>query len=244
MDGPTVSIEQLKAYESAVLDVASTEKVNVTAKLELAHREMGFDLIAFLKRHGLDRSGQLDYVVVTDALLHAECLLVLELIYRDAYNTAINDRYHGKKQEYLRRSNEAVRRLMEIGVGMTATPLRRPAEAAVGTLPSSATVPASCYVSVAVQRGEVTSSWSEPVLHEAPAGSSLGVSSPARNELADGWTVYAGPTQEKLFRQTPTAVPFGTIWLLPESGLRTDLPELKQQSPDWYVCNRRFLWRG
>ena len=47
-DGNICSTEDLRQYESSILDVASTEGIELEAKLKLAQREIGVAITAFL----------------------------------------------------------------------------------------------------------------------------------------------------------------------------------------------------
>ena len=49
---PYATIEALREYESSILDVASTEGIDLTVKLNVAHREVGIELDRFFDRLG------------------------------------------------------------------------------------------------------------------------------------------------------------------------------------------------
>src|SRR5207245_3574237 len=107
-DGPISTLDQLAAQDTAVLDVASTEGIDATAKLTLAQQEVGIELTAVLTRS--IRSGvysfwwpgnpltflgplQLQYIVVTSPLQLSHTFQTLAILYRDAYNHELNAHY-------------------------------------------------------------------------------------------------------------------------------------------------------
>ena len=49
-DGPPSSIEDLSAQDSQLLDVASTEGIDLTKKLALAHEQAGIEIEELLRR--------------------------------------------------------------------------------------------------------------------------------------------------------------------------------------------------
>src|SRR5688572_19413579 len=116
-DGNIASIEDLKDYESSVLQTANVEGIDVTAKLKLAHRDIGFTIAEHLARHGFKAPGDLNRVVVSEAILHWHSLQTLELIYRDAYNSQVNDRYLGRWKEYSKASSRAGATATSLGIG-------------------------------------------------------------------------------------------------------------------------------
>src|SRR5262245_57001352 len=97
-DGSIAKLDDLRAYESAVLDLASGEGIDVASKLRITQRQLGTELMPFLAKSGVAEP-DLSTVVVTDALLDAHALRTLELIYRDLYQSRLNDRYEGKWKE-------------------------------------------------------------------------------------------------------------------------------------------------
>ena len=51
-DGLICDQEVLREYESSILEVARTEELELTPKLRVAQREIGFEIAAFLQRNG------------------------------------------------------------------------------------------------------------------------------------------------------------------------------------------------
>ena len=97
-DGPVSSIEDLTAQDSQLLDVASIEGIDVARKLTLAQDDVGVELTVLLgKLSFVDQpfwmapTPTLRSVVVTPALKRWHTYAALEQVYRDAYNTQLND---------------------------------------------------------------------------------------------------------------------------------------------------------
>lgn len=246
-DGIINTISDLKAYESSILAVAHTEGIDLARKLELAQREIGLALAAYLVQRGisLDRERSLSGVIVTEPVVHWHAMQSLALVYRDAYNSQMNDRYRGKWEEFQRLAAKAQRMLLDIGVGMTSSPLARPPMPVVGTVGGSVLPAATYFVRLAwLGASGVTSAWSEAAVIGADPGMRLTVQIPAAPAAATGAVVYAGIEDAVLSRQNEAALAPGSTWTQPASGLRADLPALRVQGPDYYVANRREMLRG
>jgi len=130
IDGGLCGLEELKAHEGSVLETASSEGIDLTAKLDLAQQELGIELRAFLCRNGRS-AGDICRVVATPELRRWLALAALRLAYRDAYHNRLNDRYRGKLEEYQRLAKEARRQMFESGVGMVSDALSQAGPAVV-----------------------------------------------------------------------------------------------------------------
>ena len=246
VDGPVATLTDLRAYESSVLDMASTETIDLTVKLNIAHREANFEVSCFLARHGYNPPPDLGRVIATEPVLHFETLRALELIYRDAYNSQLNDRYLGKWKEYAELSRGAMTLLFDIGVGMSNAPMARASAPGVSTVPGGLLEGRTYFVSIAWQTptGE-TGDWSSTQACFAPEMTLLSLTPPTpAPQGATGYFVYAGTSEDDMRRQNEVGIATGAAWTEPASGLRTDLAPIARQTPDWYVTNRRVLRRG
>jgi hypothetical protein len=242
-DGSIATIEDLKEYESAVLQTANIEAIDITAKLKLAQREIGFEIASFIGRHGYPSPGDLGRVVTSDTLLNLHCLRTLELIYRDAYNSQLNERYLGKWKEYTQAAARAFSIATELGIGMVSLPVSRPAIPTCGTEPGGVFGARTYYVSIAWQATNgSTGERSDLAITAVPVSALLSVAGAAAG--ANGWYVYAGLSETELYRQNEMPLTPGALWVEPMGGLRTDLSPMPIQRPDWYVRNRRMLARG
>ena len=109
-DGPINGTMDLENYENSILSVANAERIDLAGKSTLAQNEIATELLLFLLR----RCRQPDFqwsvttrqsmgvgdIFVTDPLRRWHAHKTLALVYRDAYNNQLNDRYKGKWKEY------------------------------------------------------------------------------------------------------------------------------------------------
>src|SRR5438270_739661 len=124
-DGPASTIEELAAQDSQVLNAASSEGIDLTVKLELTHEMIGMELAEQLRR----ASGfGLTHVVVTPPLRLWHTYRTLENVYRDAYNSQLNDRYAGKRDQFRELGRWAYERLLQAGIGIALQPAPRAAK--------------------------------------------------------------------------------------------------------------------
>src|SRR5205807_7882198 len=111
-DNPAIAIEDLADYETAILDTAQAEALNLTVKIGLAINEVGLQLqsrFTPLAVNGLTAATPLTLanIVVTPPLRLWILFHTLELVYRDAYFSQLNDRYQAKWTEYKTLSDAA-----------------------------------------------------------------------------------------------------------------------------------------
>ena len=129
-DGAIASIEDLRGHDTQLLNVATVEGIDVTRKLALAQEELGVEVAGLLGRRC---SGQLsappaiEQVVVTPPLKLWHIFRTLEMFYRDAYNSQLNDRYAGKRDEYREMAKWAHDQVMQSGLGIAADPVEQAA---------------------------------------------------------------------------------------------------------------------
>src|SRR5690348_14296822 len=109
-DGTISSIEDLAAQDSQLLEMAVTEGIELNRKLALAQTEIGLEVqgmlgdLSFVDRpFWLDATQDLASVAVTPALKLLHTFRTLELIYSDACNSQLNDRYSGKRDQFHQR---------------------------------------------------------------------------------------------------------------------------------------------
>src|SRR5664280_707087 len=160
IDGPVSSVEDLAAQDSQLLDVASVEGIDVTQKLALAQDELTLELNTLLTR--LSHVDQFFWiapqpdivrVVVTPALKLWHTFRSLEMVYSDAYNSQLNDRYAGKRDQFHSRAKWACETLVLAGIGVASVPVPRaltPAvTAAASPAPGTPLPDGTYYVTVA-----------------------------------------------------------------------------------------------
>ena len=130
-DSAMSTAADLGAYESEIRDVASITGLDLDVKLRLAQNEMGVELLAAGVPGGVT-SFRLDQVVVTDALKLWHVFHTLAIVYRDAYNRKVNDKYLLKWNEYRALAKWAANLFFNIGAGLVFRPLSAPDVPAVG----------------------------------------------------------------------------------------------------------------
>jgi len=240
-DGSISTLEELRGYESAIYDLASTERIDLSQKLILARQELGVELTSLFFS---DSPDQLEQVVVTPPLHLWHTFHTLALTYRDAYNSHLNDRYRGKWQEYERMAKWASRSLFDTGIGMTSDPVPQPAPPIVSA--ASGMAGAAMYwirVTWVGMRGDEGSP-SEPVVFAAAEGSVPTVQTGEAPASASGWNVYAGLSNEDGRLQNESPIVVGATWSLPASGLATGRRAGQGQQPSSYLRIDRRLQRG
>jgi hypothetical protein len=249
-DGPPSSIEGLTTLDSQLLSVASTEGIDVTRKLELAHEEIGLDLHALLKRTSpADRlmwaalKPSLENVVVTTALRIWHACRTLELVYSDAYGSQLNDRYMGKRDQFHEMAVSYRERLMEAGAGMASIPVPRATTPVLAAAPGS--LPDNIYY--------VTAAWVNRVNEEGSSaipGAITTSSSSFSAQLgpapgnATGWNVYVGMDPESMTLQNSSPLEVGTAWVQPVWISAAGRKPGCGQAPSFMQALTRIVQRG
>lgn len=246
-DGTISGMEDLRVYETGILDVAHAEAIELQPKLELAQREIAVEVTSFLLARGvfLGATHELTNVVVTEPVRQLHALHTLELIYRDAYNSQLNDRYRGKWEAYTRLSKHAMEIYFDLGVGLVANPIAKAEVPACsptvgGSLPVRTYYARVAWEGASGQIGEM----SNPFVLELGAGDLMTVMTGTMPSNARGWLVFAGTSESDVRRQSEASLAAGAVWVEPETGLRRDLPAVMEQVPDSYVSRRRQMRRG
>jgi hypothetical protein len=240
-DGEVSTIEDLRGYDSQLLDVAHTEGIDVTQKLRLAQEEIAAELATLLARVGRS-SIALQQVVVTAPVKAWHTFLALELVYRDAHHSQLNDRYAAKRDEFRRRVKWAYDKVIEIGLGMASDPVGRAAppnlQTCAGGLPEG-----TCYIAVAwTNAAGVEGAGSEPAVIEL-AGGSFSVQASAGPANVKGWNVYCGTAPESLTLQNASPLSPGETWVQPDT-MRTGRMTGCRQAPDYLLPVPRMIQRG
>jgi hypothetical protein len=256
-DGNPNTTEDLRVYESAILDVANAEQIDLEAKLGLATEELSQEVLDMLLDHtrALDpQLGALQWnmrrtigvsdVVVTRQLKRWHAAHTLAVVYRDAFNNQLNDRYQAKFSEYREVAKDAKTHTVRYGIGLSLTPLPK-APAPVVSFAAAQQAAATYFIQVAWvsaqgQEGAVSDSTS----FEAAAGSVPVVRVVNPPPGATGFNVYMGLTSVAATLQNATAVAVGQSFTLPSTGLVQGRTPGTGQSPDVYVTGGPMLRRG
>ena len=253
------TLDQLAAQDTAVLDVANAEGIDVTVKLSLAQDELGAELVAAGARSPFSPSSssiwwpgiiltsslQLGNIVVTPPLQMWHAFHTLELIYRDAYYNQLNDRYLGKWNAYKDLSKWAAGMLLQTGVGIVADPIpiaQGLSEVNIVAGPLSAT---TYFLQTSWLNSRSEEGLPGPVTSVAmPDNSSIQVtpSSPPTN--ATGWNVYVGNSIDSITLQNLAPIVIGQAWLVPAGGLVLGRGPGTGQVPNYFRQLPRYLQRG
>jgi hypothetical protein len=236
VDGPVSSIEELAAQDSQLLDVASTEGIDVTQKIALAQEELGLELEILAPR--LRRA-----VVVTPALKLWHTFRALEMVYTDAYNSQLNDRYAGKQKQFEELARWARDRIMVIGVGIAADPVPRAATPQVTATPGNL-ADGTYYVTMAWVNRESEEGASAAPAVETIAESTLVVTPGIAPANAVGWNVYAGNGPDGMTRQNVTAIAVEQDWVQPAPLGSAGTGPGTGQEPSYLKAVARVLQRG
>jgi len=241
-DGSISNLEDLRAYESSIFEMASTERIDLSKKLSLAQQELETTLGAFLRQR-YERQGLGD-VVVTRPLRQWHVFHTLALAYRDAYNSHLNDRYLGKWREYLQLARWAWGKLLESGIGIVQSPIAKASlptvSAGAGNLEGGIYWIRVAWTSAAGEEGCP----SDPANLAVPDGSSLVVEAVNPPANATGWNVYVGPAAGETRKQNSEPIAPGESWQLAGGPATDGDPAGEGQAPSYFLMQRRVLQRG
>jgi hypothetical protein len=238
-DGPIAATEDLTSQDSAVLTVASTEGIDLSKKLGLAMDELAMELGGLLPV-----AGGLNHVAVTTALKMWHTFRTLELVYRDAYHSQLNDRYAGKRDQFVALGKWAFAKLLESGLGVVHNPIARApmADLSYFTGPQSGAV---YYVCV---------SWTGANGEEGAVGEWNAITVPENNVLsvrashppanAAGWNVFVGLSPDSICQQNSSPLALGQPWLQEASVSVTGRTPHTGQTEDALVAITNALQRG
>lgn len=250
-DGPIYGTIQIQDYENAILDVTRTESIDLDAKARLAQEEIGNEILLFLLRRQSStdvpaasrrRLGLID-VAVTGPLQQWHALKTLALVYRDAYNNQLNDRYKGKWAEYEQLAKVSAQTYYQIGVGVVARPVAKGAGAMLALVPGSG-VKGTYYVATSWTTSDGQEGSASDVNEiTAPEGQRISVTVADPPEIAVGWNVYAGDRPDLLSQQNSAPISLGAPWTM-EGALIRGKAQGSGQLPTYYVADHRVLERG
>ena len=249
-DGPASSIDDLTAQDAQLLDVARVENINLTQKLALAHEELALELASLFGRLSYSEQAfwcpaapTIQSVVVTPPLKMWHTFRTLEMTYADAYNSQLNDRYAGRRDQYRASSRWAYGKLVEAGVGIVGDPIPRAATPtlteAPGNLPDGSYYVATGWINKA---GEEGASAAPAVI--TTVGSSFLVQPGTLPSNVTGWHIYAGPAPDGMVRQNSSPIPAATNWVQPNQLSRQGAAPANGQLPNYLKPTPRVLQRG
>lgn len=241
VDGDINRIEDLREWDTTILEVANGEGIELEAKLRLAAKEIEEEVEGFLR---WQERGQLGQVRVSTALQRWHALATLEAVYRDAYFSQLNDRYGARWKHYAELAAAQEKRYFDLGVATVSLPVRRPEvlEATVG----EGTMPAATYW--------IQATVLDAAGRESAPGAVVVVSSPLPHSLtarlayapsgATHWNVFASQTEGAAALQNATPLAVTEDWTLPAEGLVAGRPPGDGQAADGLVTRGGQLRRG
>ncbi len=245
-DGSPSSIEDLSGQDSQLMDVASTEGINVTKKLALAQEQLGLELDGLLRRmaaEGSPTSPGISGVVVTTPLRLWHTYLTLKLVYGDAYYNQFNDRYAQKRDEFERQAKWAYDKLIDAGLGLAGDPVPIASTVAVtavpGNLPAAAYYVTGCWVNAAGEEGAAA----VPVSVEI-SGQTILAQPGAAPSNAAGWNIYIGTAPEAMLRQNLTTIAPGQTWLQSGALIMSGAAPSNGQIATYFYAVPRMIRRG
>jgi hypothetical protein len=255
IDGPASSMEDLAAHDSQLLDVASVEGIDVSQKLALAQDELTLELNALLTRLSyvdqlfwLAPQPHIGSVVVTPALKLWHTFRSLEMVYSDAYNSQLNDRYAGKRDQFHLSAKWAYETLVLAGIGVASVPVPQAATPTV----TAAAAPASgtplpdgtYYVTVAwVNSAGEEGACALPATVTTSGSSLLVQPAGAPPKTAAGWNVYVGAGPDSMAVQNGSPIATVQTWLQP-AAVAAGRPPGAGQLPTYLKPVPRVIQRG
>ena len=249
-DGPVSGIADLAAQDSQLLDVASTEGIDVSRKLALAQDDVGLELTILLGRLSfvdqpfwMAPAPDLGCVVVTAALQRWHTYLALEMVYRDAYNNQLNDRYAGKRDQFHQMAERAREKLIQTGVGLALRPVPRANTPQVGAIPGSL-ADGTYYVTMAWVNTDGEEGTSAQPAAITLTGSTLQVQAGAPPDGATSWNVYIGAAAESMVLQNQTPIGAGELWQQAATLVTAGRAPGTGQKPTYVKAIPRVIQRG
>ncbi|MCZ2075099.1 MAG: hypothetical protein LC130_08875 [Bryobacterales bacterium] len=245
-DGAISTVEDLTAHESGILDLANSECIDLAAKLRIAQDDIGVELTgSWVRLIPYGQNGlSLKNVAVTAPLRLWHTFHSLELTYRDAYGSHLNERYQSKWNQYKALSQWASETLFQVGLGLVWDPLP-PAGAPELSYVAGPSGASFYFVRVSwVNRSGEEGLPGELGTLEAPGGTLLAVKAVGAPANARGWYVYAGTAVDDLSRQNSSPMGIGETWFEPATGLVAGALPGAGQEPNCLRGLPRVLERG
>ena len=231
-DGIILCPEDLREHDNYVLEIASTESIELSSKLQVAQRWVGYELSSFL----LNREAHvgISHVFVNDELRDLLAVQTLAAVYRDAYYRHLNDRYEARAKEFNGLADRSLQRFLQNGVGLVTYPVPRARQPQVDAAVSGGLAPGMYTVTIAWQHSSGTvGEFSEGVQVEALDGG-LTIIPPAAPQGVSGWHVIVGFSEAEPTRQNDAPIGPTLPWTQ-AAALRADLAAPQPSAPDLYI---------
>jgi len=251
-DGNPNDPTDLAVYETDILNVAAVESIDLNQKLTLATLEISEDVLDVLLDHtwivdplpNARRTTGVSDVVVSQQMQRWHALHTLAIVYRDAFNNQLNDRYRVKWQEYELLAQDGRVKTLKFGIGLVANPIPEAETPVVGSVSGNG-VGGTFYAQV---------TWVSATGQEgAPSVASAMTLEPLNNltvqavnppAIATGFNVYAGASADATTLQNASALAIGATFTMPDSGLVAGTPVGTGQAAQYFVTGGSLLRRG
>jgi len=250
-DGPMSDAADLQRCENSILNVASAEGIDLGAKIVLAQQDLASEVLLFLFRRsavrdcalGSRRSRGVSDVVVTETLQKWHIHKSLALVYRDAYDNQLNDRYLGKWTEYEQLAKASKQTYFQLGVAVVADPVPKAPAPMLASVPGTA-AGGMFYVAVTwVNGSNEEGSPSNFAQLGTSNGQQLMVSVAGAPQNVTSWNVYAGTSPNDLSLQNPSPLGISEGWTM-ASAVEAGAPLPRGQQPTWFMVDHRVIERG
>ncbi|HEY3439865.1 MAG TPA: hypothetical protein VGK29_03905 [Paludibaculum sp.] len=237
VDGDLNRIEDLKAQDTSVLDVAASEGIDLEEKLNLAWQEVQSEVEFFLVQEG---GATVEQVAVSVAMKSWHVWKTLEAVYRDAFFSQLNDRFGQRWRHWVSMAEKQRVRVLEMGLKVISRPVRRPTgmevEITAGDQPAGSYWLRATYVDESGQESAPSRVRALGAL--GPHGLTVVVAGAMR------WNLYAGASPEAITLQNAEPMAAGTAWVMPAAGLWAGRVAETGQIADGTVRRVPRNWRG
>lgn len=251
-DGNPNDTLALQVYESAILSVANVETIDLEVKLTLATEEISDSVLDILLDHtralypqwNTRRIIGVSDVVVSAQMKRWHALHTLEIVYRDAFNDQLNDRYQAKFLEYRELSKDAFAHTVRFGIGLSLNPIPQAEQPLLSTVGGNGAAGTfyveTSWVSATGQEGAPSTATASATA----AQQNLSIQPVNPPTVATGFNVYIGSTAGAMARQNASPIAVGGTFTMPDGGLIAGPAPGAGQTPDVYVTGGPMLRRG
>jgi hypothetical protein len=254
-DPAIITVNDLTLFEGSLTQVAASHGINLDNKIALAISTVSDKVMFWLSSSGAAdpqaltrRKIGVSTIVVTPVLKRWLCFEALSRVFAEAYNLQLNTKYQGKWKEYQRESVLAANLCYVSGIGIVGEPLRQPASplvsVQVGNLAAQSVVVATTWVDDAGSESELSSD--NAVVLGDNSSISVAMAEGFLNAPASaaGWNIYAGTQAGSLRRQNQTALPIGSTWDMPATGMQIGAQYSGAQEPTAFITFSQQIRRG
>jgi hypothetical protein len=255
-DGAVTNIEDLRGHDTQLLNVATAESIDVTRKLALAQEELCIELAGLLGQTttapgiyavagllgGWNAPPAIQQVAVTPPLKLWHIFRTLEMVYADAYNSQLNDRYAGKRDEYHEMVKWAYNQVRQSGLGIITDPVEQ-AAAPVPRPSAGGLADGTYYIAIAWTNAAGEEGASSVPATIQVSGSSFAVETAAPPKIK-GWNVYCGRSPATMTIQNQATLAVGQTWVQPDTLSTTGRLAGGGQTPTYRLAAPRTIQRG